>query len=244
MTDNFPLLKAAWQARDSLYQELFGNYSCVSPAEYGPPKLVAGGPGSDPGGSGDPGFVDDALAVLTYAPDPLRRHWTYLTAGLSTPWYQSEPAEVSGFGVEMAIKTPGPAGWAPTVLRTMAFYVFNHAGTLSPGVRIALNGPVSVDVDSDLRNLFVWYTDEAPDAWYQLPSGGFGIFTAIGITDDELAFAESIEEHGTWCIQQLLERTGVGQITDPARHSVMAQPESAPLIESIKAYAANFRDLC
>ena len=239
MLPNQQLLIDSWQLRDDLYRELFGGYTTVSPSRYAPPQST-GERSPDVGGSSDPGSEDVRLTVLSYAPDPLRPYWTYITAGLSTPWYQDKPLEVSGFGCEMMIKTTTEANWPAQVLRTMAFYVFNHAGTLSPGVRIALNAPVSIDNASDIRNLFIWYADEAPDCWYQLPSGGFGIFAAIGITDDELCYAESIEEYGTWCIQEVLRQTGIGQVTDPSRQSIMGHTNIVTILESTKRYASNF----
>lgn len=126
------------------------------------------------------------------------------------------------------------------ILKSMAYYIFNHAGTISPGVRIGLNAPIAVNTDSKLRNLFVWYADEAPDCWYQLPSGGFGLFCAVGITDDELKFAESVEEYGTWCIQEVIRKL-YGQVSDPARPSVMEQPDIDSVLENIKQFADNFR---
>ncbi len=242
MADERRLLIEAWQARDALYRKLFGDFTAASPSRYEPPSLTAPEavvPG-DSGGSADPGHEDQRLTVLSYAPDPLRPYWIYLTSGLSNPWLQQEPEEVSGFGMELMIKTPVESAWPAQVLRTMAFYVFNYAATISPGVRIALNGPVSVNAPSELQNLFIWYADEAPEAWYQLPSGGFGIFLAIGIAEDECRYAESVEDYGTWCIQELLRQTGVGQLTDPSRKSVMNKPESLPIIRSLRQYAENF----
>ena len=139
------------------------------------------------------------------------------------------------------IKSKVDAPWAAQVLRSMAFYIFNHAGTISPGVRIALHAPLAPGTDSKVRNLFVWYADEAPDCWYQLPSGGFGLFTAVGITDDELAFAESIDEYGTWCIQEVLRKTGIGQVSDPERDSVMALEDIGEILTSVKTFSDNFR---
>ena len=123
----------------------------------------------------------------------------------------------------------------------MAYYLFNHAGTLSPGGRIALNCPIVVDSDSKLRNLIIWYADEAPDCWYHLPSGGFGIFTAIGITDDELKFAASIDVYGTWCIQQVLRQIGTAQVTDPNRDSVMQNENIASITGSVTTFARQFK---
>jgi hypothetical protein len=108
-------------------------------------------------------------------------------------------------------------------------------------VRIALNAPILPNSDSEIRNLFVWYADEAPDCWYQLPSGGFGLFTAVGITDDELEFAESIEEYGTWCIQEVLRKTGIGQISDPYRASVMTTQNIEEILKNVKNFSDNFR---
>ena len=167
--------------------------------------------------------------------------WTYVTAGLCSPWLQQEPDEVSGFGCELMIKSRTDAPWAAQILRSMAFYIFNHAGTISPGVRIALHAPIAPNTDSKIRNLFVWYADEAPDCWYQLPSGGFGLFTAVGITDDELAFAESVDEYGTWCIQEVLRKLGVGQISDPTRDSVMQRDDIGAILTSVKSFSDNFR---
>lgn len=241
------LLIDAWQARDELYNELFGKPSYVSPASYQVPQEESPKPQSrstsvDTADPGDPASEEQHLAVLAYGPDPLRPHWTYVTAGLCTPWLQHEPAEVSGFGCELMIKTPVDAKWPAQILRSIAYYVFNHAGTISPGARIGLGAPITVNTDSHLHNLFVWYADEAPDCWYQLPSGGFGIFCAVGITEDECRYAESIEEYGTWVIQEVLRQVGLGQISDPERESIMNRPNIESILNNTKLYADNFRN--
>jgi hypothetical protein len=238
------LLINAWHSRHELYKNLFGEHASASPENYGPPLAIAENTASLPEKSGDdldPSFADQRLAVLGYSPDPLRPYWTYITAGLSSPWLQSAPEEVSGFGCELMIKSPVEAEWPGRILRSMAFYLFNHAGTLSPGARIGLNGPIVADTDSKVRNLVIWYADEAPDCWYQLPSGGFGIFAAIGITDDELQFAESIDEYGTWCIQQVLRQIGSAQVTDPNRQSVMNHDDISSITASVASFARQFK---
>lgn len=244
------LLVNAWKARDELYKQLFGDFSYVTPESYAPPKLELKKPkkkksskynSTDTGDPGDPEAEEHHLAVLAYGPDPLRPYWTYVTAGLSTPWIQQQPEEVSAFGCELIIKSPVDAKWPAQILRSMAFYIFNHAGTISPGVRIALNAPIAVNTESKLRNVCMWYADEAPDCWYQLPSGGFGLFCAIGITDDELKYADSVEEYGTWCIQEVLRQTGHGQVSDPERKSVMERANIDTVLDNVKQFADNFR---
>ncbi|HNN64114.1 MAG TPA: suppressor of fused domain protein, partial [Candidatus Obscuribacter sp.] len=248
------LLRQAWLGRDRLYRDLFGEPTWVSPKNYGPPslevktdkKVTSGSMSVDPTNpyqSVSEDNVDSAeqhLAVLAYGPDPFRPHWTYITAGISSPWVHYEPQEVSGFGCELMIKSPVDLPWAPQVLRTMAFYIFNHAGTLSPGVRIGLGGPIQAGSDSALRNVIIYYADEAPDCWYQLPSGGFGIFLAIGVTEAECRYAESVEKYGTWCVEQLLRRKGYGQITDPTRRCTMDDADTPAMLSSIKQFADTF----
>lgn len=184
---------------------------------------------------------EQELAVFTYEPDPLRPYWTYLTAGLSTPWLQEKEQEVSAFGLELMIKSPNEAEWPIQILRTMAYYIFNHMGTLSPSKRLALNSPIIAGSDSLLRNVFIWYADEAPDCWYQLPSGGFGIFAAVGITDDEMRLTETIhDEYGTWCMDQILRRLGLNQVTDPSRPGIFETENISSIIDSVKDYAEQF----
>lgn len=241
------LLASSWHERDKLYKQLFGKPSYVTPANYGPPSTEVPADfeerskATDTGDPGDPTLEEQHLAVLAYGPDPQRPHWTYVTAGLASPWLQHQPEDVSGFGCEFIIKSPVDAPWAPQLLRTLAFYVFNHAGVLSPGVRVGLNGSIDPAIDSQLRNVFIWYADEAPDALYELPSGLFAILCAVGITNDECQFAESIPDYGTWCINAVLRQTGDEQRTDPKRKSVMERKDINGILMNVKNYANTFR---
>ncbi len=243
------LLADAWRARDLLYQQLFGKPSYVTPANYAPPseevpadfeqrQAVEVGDTANPG---DPTLEEQHLAILAYGPDPLRPYWTYVTAGLASPWLQYEPQEASGFGCELVVKSPVDAAWAPQFLRSLAFYVFNHAGILSPGVRIGLNGPIDPYSQSEIRNAFIWYADEAPEGMYELPSGFFAIFGTVGITDGERQYADSVEEYGTWCINAVLRKTGHDQITDPRRECIMKREDIGTILASISDFASAFR---
>lgn len=243
------LLAAAWRARDAIYQQLFGepayvtptNYACPSeevPADFAEREKYSTSDTSNPG---DPTLEEQHLAVLAYGPDPMAPYWKYVTAGLASPWMQYEPLMVSGFGLELMVKSPVDSPWAAQFLRTLAFHVFHHHGTLSPGVRLGLNSSIDPAHKSVLRNAFIWYIDEVPDTLYDLPSGGFGMFMAVGITDDELKFAESIEEYGTWCIQSALRQAGHGQVTDPSRSSIMKRDDIGPILSSVRNFAETFR---
>lgn len=243
------LIVDAWEARNEVYNQLFGQPSYTDPPKWAPParqlpsNYKASARKTMSLDTSDPGFKSDEqhLAILAFGPDPLRPYWTYVTAGLSTPWLQYGYQEVSGFGIELMVKSPVEAKWPAQLLRTMAFYVFNHAGVLSPGVRVSLNGPVDPYSKSDVKNAIVWYADEATEAWYQIPSGGFGMFVVIGITDDELDYAESVKDYGTWCIQQAVKNIGHGQVTDPSRTSIMKHENINTVLSGVRNFAETFR---
>jgi len=247
---NHELLVKSWNSRDALYQQLFGTPKYISPENYKAPlKTKSQKDGKSARHAefnvelknSNLDLSNQQLAIFTYEPDPLRPYWTYITAGLSTPWLQDEELEISGFGLELMIKSPSEADWPAQILRTMAYYIFNHMGTLSPSKRLALNSSIIAGGESLLRNVLIWYADEAPDCWYQLPSGGFGIFAAIGITDEEMRLTESMhEEYGTWCMLQILRRLGIDQITDPTRRPIFEKENITAIIESVKDYAEEF----
>jgi hypothetical protein len=258
------LLQQAWQARQALYESLFGSHSFSLPKRYAAPVQGAGMWSELPAEEAADASADtsspeaarsafqealDSLAaartasarlmsVLAYAPAEGRNYWTYVTSGLSNPRLPMV-SEVSGFGCELVCKSPSASRWPVKLLRRLVGYICSYSGTLSPGVILSMAAPIGAAA-SPLNNIFVWYADEAPDCWYQLPSGGFGVFAVIGITEDECRFAESVEQYGTWSIQQVLTHAGIGQVTDPARNSAMQGEGMDAIIHSIRAYAANF----
>jgi hypothetical protein len=243
---NQALLRRAWKARNGIYEELFGEHAFVLPKRYEvpPSPLADAEPIKDPKSAVAAiksmlGTVaHKPVSVLAYAPNETRSYWMYVTSGLSNPWFQDSQEEVSGFGCELLIKSSKNSRWAVRALRRMAYYIMSYAGTLSPGVILKVDAPLG-----GLHNIFVWYPDEATEDWFQLPSGGFGVFCAIGITDDECEYAESVTEYGVWCIQHVLRQIGIGQITDPARPSIMCRDNITELLESARNYADNFRSM-
>lgn len=246
---NALLMKKAWRMRDDLYSELFGRPAFVLPKLYEPPAepeptFETSAQVSEVGErikAFNSAMHEQRINVLAYAPDEKRDYWLYVTAGLSNPWFQEEADQVSGFGCELAIKAPAAGRWPIKMLRRLSYYILSYAGTLSPGVILNMPGPINPGKDADLNNLFIWYLDEAPDAWYEITSGGFGIFCAVGISEQEAVFAEGIGEYGTWCVQEVLRRTGIQQVTDPARQCVMKRSDIGGITQSVRTYADNFR---
>lgn len=248
---NQKLMTSAWRARNKIYEELFGAYVYTLPKKYSPPGEPEPGfrrlsEGSDP--DSQPGqmifssaMTGQRISVLAYGPRIDRPHWTYVTAGLSNPWFQEEASDVSGYGCELVVKSATDARWPIRLLRRLAYYILSYSGTLSPGVILNMKEPIGATRAAQLNNIFVWYVDEAPDCLYDLPSGAFGLFSVIGITEDECKYAESVEDYGTFCIQQVLRQNGLGQLTDPARASVMQQENIDSILKSVKTYVENFR---
>ncbi|HEY9790614.1 MAG TPA: suppressor of fused domain protein [Candidatus Obscuribacterales bacterium] len=249
-TGSTNLLFSAWKARNRVYEELFGQPAYALPKGNVPPTNPEPGIGRVDGSADNEAdttttfksqMTDVKITVLAYAPTESRPHWIYITSGLSNPWFAEEPNEVSGFGCELMVKSNKDARWAVRLLRRLCYYILSYSGTLSPGVILNMPIPLGSGGTGDLNNLVVWYADEAPDCLYQLPSGVFGVFCTIGITEDECKFAESIDEYGPWSIQQVLRNAGLGQVTDPQRKSVMDRKDIKSILESVRNYAENFR---
>ena len=243
------LVASAWRARNNVYQQLFGKPAYVTPSTYREPSSEVpanfgkkdAAQDADKPRPGDTMSEEQHLAVLAYGPDPQAPYWKYVTAGLATPWGQTEPLQVSGFGFELMIKTPTDSPWAAQFLRTLAFYTFNYSTTISQGVRLRLNSAIDPASNSELTNAFIWYPDEAPDSLYELPSGLFSIMLVAGMTDEELKFADSVPDYGTWCIHALLKQAGYDQVTDPSRECSSKRENYNEMKNSVRNFAEMFR---
>lgn len=191
----------------------------------------------------DPRQAGQRVSVLVYPPAEGRGYWLYVTSGLSNPWFAQEPDVVSGFGVELVVKTEKEARWPLRLLRRLSCHILSYTGTLSPGIMLSMDSPINAaSAGPELSNILVWYVDEAPEAWYLLPSGGFGLFSVIGITEAECRYGESASQYGAWCVQQVLRAAGVGQLTNPGRACVVSRPDIDELLNEVRTYAENFRE--
>ncbi|MBY0359305.1 MAG: suppressor of fused domain protein [Candidatus Obscuribacterales bacterium] len=240
-------LNRAWSARNELYLELFGShtaswpsrYSSPNPPEFGSPEANHLNLASTLGRN----ISEDDIAILIYAPHEKSRDWTYVTSGLSNPWFGQLDNEVSGFGCELVIKSKERAHWPIRLLKRLAYYILSYSGTLSPGVMLELDTPLFRTKKSSLAGVLVWYVDEAPDCLYQLPSGPFGIFSIIGITEAENEFVRTTEKYGCWCMQEILRRCGFGQTTLPTRENLINNEKTNDIVAACCAYAENFAAL-
>lgn len=241
-SDADDILMRAWSCRDRLFHELFGPHKYSLPKKYEAPRDAETALVSDAFElavlSGKSLNVKD-ISILACEPNELRPYWTFISSGLSNPWFgQSE--DVSGFGCELVLKSKTPGRWALKLMRRLIYYIISYSGTLSPGVMMRIDAPLFADGKSELGGFVVWYVDEAPETIYQLPSGQFGIFSIIGITSDECDFVETIDQYGCWCIQQIIRESGFDQCTEPFRTSLMDKDTTSGRLNTLRNYLENF----
>lgn len=249
MSDNHAdHLKNTWVARNKLYKQLFGSLKHSFPHDYLPPQpvimpdnLKTAGDIAQLLGRQIP---ENKIPILTYGPEQeaKKNYWTYITSGLSNPWFSSEPDEVAGFGCELMIKTPEESQWAARLLRRLAFYILSYAGTLSPGVMLSLDKALFKDNSSSIAAVLIWYADEAVETVYQLPAGAFGIFSVIGLTVEEQHYIENSGTYSSWCMQEAFRQMGLGQITTYKRQTIIEQPETEQLLAGLQNYCRQFNE--
>ena len=205
-------------------------------------------------GAGDFRMLIPGACAHVYPPVPdggvgliaPRADWLYATVGLSQPrgpedepW--DDPARgpnLSGTGVEFALRVAEPCDWAPDLLRVLMGY---HVGQtrLYPGHRIAggfraldtgvtswfLGSPEPglIEPADATRAWFLWPTLGAP-RWFTTSTGNFELLGIVNITADEWAYARRTSGAH---LQLLLCRAGVGQRCEVGRPSVLDDPATA-----------------
>lgn len=162
--------------------------------------------------------------VFECAPTAQRTNWLYVSSGLSNAWDASspDPSATSELGCEFILQCPAQARWAILLLQRMvAFQIllasnrFPGKGMLKDGDRIPLRSPIN-GTGSQLTSLLVAPSPEFAGV-QQLPSGHFGFFQFIGITEDEAEFARA---NGSQILLQKLMEHKAAPLTDPDRISI------------------------
>ena len=240
-SDDTQAMLETWHARDVLYRQLFGPHLFNLPKAYQPPpvKMQSAATSADIAALLGTTISETDITIMVHEPNELRGYWTYVTAGLSNPWFGRGDGDVSGFGYELVLKTSKPGRWQIRLLRRLISYVVTYSGTLQPGVMLQFDLPLFYSSKSKMDGILMWYADEAPECLYELPTGRFGIFLVLGIMDDEADFVRSFSD-GTWCMQQLLRQGGHNQITEPWRESIMSRCDAKEMIYSLRSYASLF----
>lgn len=213
-----PLFEESWKYREEIvYKNLFGDTGKGIYVLDGDIFLTQFGQDSY-----DPRWL--FYGVLASPPNPRRDSWLYISSGMSNPWEDDDPQEYSGLGVEFVLETNEEAIWPIIILQRMiAFNLLlahgrmGDAGPLDYTHRIPLQGSVSLERPSELRNLVITSPTHYPSS-FDLPSGRVDLFHFIGITDAERDYAKrtSSEE-----LVRMLKQKGVYPLTTPSRQSLL-----------------------
>jgi hypothetical protein len=207
-----------WAYREEkLYRQWFGNIGhgivCLSP------KLFQHLGVSDP----DPRWLHHG--IFECPPTGPRKHWAYITSGLSNPWGADpktvDPKAFTGLGLEFLLLTPTRATWALDSLKWLSSVTLLLAAGRIRGSLPELHDRVPLGIDpslkTDLRHLLLTEPSDLPSR-FQLDSGVADLMLCVGITEAERAFAQ---EHGSGELLVKLRIGGAYPITDPARKSLV-----------------------
>lgn len=212
---------AHMHARESAYLSIFGESepdgNILSP---GDPTLFINWPGG---------------GVFQYPPGQGRRGWNCVTHGLAQPDSPEDAAESaadpdgwSGCGIELVISTPDRCHWAPHVLINLVKYLLFQKGArlILPGDRVPCNGPIVLGTNTAIRHVIALLSSEYPHQ-IRLPAGMCQLVHLVGATDGEIAAAQAwgTGRGGTYILEEVFRRRGVGYITDPTRSCLTLAPD-------------------
>lgn len=207
-------LEEVWEEREErIYPALFGELRGIFPI---PPSRFARFDVAP-----DPRWL--TIGVFECFPTEDRASWVYVTSGLSNPWDdETDPAEPSGYGCELAFESARRGDWAIGLLHHLAsIQLLAISGrldlpVLERGDRLALHGPIDGEA-STLRNVLVTAPRWFPETLEQRSGVAEWLF-CVGISDTEKAFAR---EHDNESLLNGLRGAGHASITDPDRASLV-----------------------
>jgi hypothetical protein len=191
---------------DQNYTAIFGKPYRSAIATVTPELLGAILPSFDPSWA--------HAGVYVFEPSPEMRFWTYVTAGLSTPWHLTDASDLpsdrsearSGLGFELLLRTTEFDDWAIGLLNRLIAYQLGVAeglvngSTIAVDQRIPLQGLGCVRAGSSVEAIVVAEPrDVAPS--FTLRSGAVSLLQIIGITREEYAWSV---ENGVEALVQAL----------------------------------------
>lgn len=213
------LLERSWEIREeTLYKQHFGD---TGPGIYPLDMDLLHGVFQQE--DIDPRWLH--VGVFACPPHGERRHWVYVSSGLSNAWEGAHEDGDSGFGVELLLETRDEAPWALTTLRWFTAYqlLLCHSrmpgGPLAPWHRLKLGMPVD-RAESELQAMVFIPSPHFPGP-QQLPSGRFDFLQLLPLTLDEHAFGR---EHDFETVLAQLTAAGAAPVVDPQRGGIDLAP--------------------
>ncbi|HDS1826272.1 suppressor of fused domain protein [Stenotrophomonas maltophilia] len=220
--DDDTLLERSWEYREeTLYRRLFGNTGPgIYPIDMDLLRNVFKQEQIDPRWL--------HVGVNACPPHGDRRHWIYVSSGLSNPWEGRHEDGDSGLGIELMLETQEEATWALTTLRWFTAYhlLLCHSrmpgNPLAPWDRLKLGGPV--DHAGSMLQAAVFVPSLHFPGPQQLPSGRFDFLQLLPLTLDEHAFGRA---QGFEVLVAQLRTQGAAPVVDPQRVSIDLAPALA-----------------
>ena len=183
-------------------------------------------------------------AVMCFPPQGNRTKWYYVTHGLAQPpmeeddpippalddyldWLEvNDKAPVSGWGIELVISTRDFCDWPFEVLLEIVEYLlFKDSQIILSGHRLPLANPI-VSSTNHLLNYFLAVTSPEYPSTIRLPGGLCSLIHLVGVTEAEVERARRIKgQRGSLVLQSVLQKLGVGCLTDPERLCVTTHPQ-------------------
>ena len=181
---------------------------------------------------------DDPLdGISVYWSELPRPHWHYVTYGFSELYgKQSDDPQESGFGFELTFRLAAGEGagrvgdvpmWPLNLLQNVARYVFGSGNVFEAGHHLDANGPIALDVDTQLRHLAVVADPRLPAI--DTPNGRLDFLQMVGLTDDEMA---AVRRWSTAGVLEALAPAMPSWITELARDSLLADAALAGQVEA------------
>jgi hypothetical protein len=182
--------------------------------------------------------------VYVFEPSPGMPFWTYVTAGLSTPWHLTGVSDLpsdrsearSGLGFELLLRTTEFDDWAIGLLnRLIAYQLGVTEGLLNGSIiavnqRIPLQGLCCVQAGSSVEAIVITEPRDLASS-FTLRSGAVSLLQIIGVTREEYAWSV---EHG---VEALVEALSIDQhlVTAFNRPSIPAAQRTV-LPESLRRH--------
>lgn len=220
MNDNSLETNDAWSERENvIFPQLFNNLpdNIITPQDAS--NIAIGG--SE--------LILSCAGVYEIPPSDEHPCWTYLTSGLTNPYFQDSPLEMStedfdaepqfasGFGFELLIQLPEKANWPVNLLFNLMGYVLT-GNIFETGHRLPCNGPiVSDNPNCQLTTLLFWLADNFPNR-FEMSSGQFELLQIHALTDLEYQFCQN---NSSLKMYEILKRVTNFPLIDISRTSVI-----------------------
>jgi hypothetical protein len=220
------LTEIIWNERNKAYERLFGPipdhiYHAVKPLFLG-------------------GFAD----VWEFPPTEKRKDWLYVTADLSDPFDGKSPNQngTIGYGAELMIRASAKNTEFVNLISRLARYIadgniieWGHSmgpGDFFPG-------------DTALKGL-LYAQPKDHDPFFEILGGRAKFLLLIGVTKDELEWAQSLDTEtdsflGAGLLIGLLLQYHYAPTTDNNRTSIFNDPERKKFADKLATYAKQTR---